>query len=114
HQLMSGNTTLIRGFLFQKIPPNAKVSPHAVGRALQKYKDKWVILGEEKLVLRISEDRHAKKDLYYVERGPAQAQVTDTQPTGARAEPAEPAEPVAPPAKPKQSRRQANTYKPWK
>jgi hypothetical protein len=67
---------IIRGFLFQKIPSNAKLSPHTVARALGAYKDKWRILGEEKLVLRIYQDSHTEVNIYRVERVPVEAQST--------------------------------------
>jgi hypothetical protein len=42
----------VRGFLFQKIPTNAKLSPRVVGIALAAYVDKWRVVGDEKRVLR--------------------------------------------------------------
>jgi hypothetical protein len=68
---------IIRGFLFQKIPLNARLSSHAVGRALNKYKDKRLILEREILVLRIAKDTHANADVYFVERTPIEAQDAD-------------------------------------
>jgi hypothetical protein len=58
----------IRGFLFQKIPTNAKLSPRAVGIALGAYVDKWRAVGTEKLVLRVR--RVHKTNVYRVDRAP--------------------------------------------
>jgi hypothetical protein len=68
---------LIRGFLFQKVPLNHKLSPHTVARALGTYKDKWVVLGKEKLTLRIYPDPHTKANIYWVERVPVEGQGAD-------------------------------------
>jgi hypothetical protein len=56
----------IRGFLFQKIPLNAKLSPHAVTRALGTFEDRWRVLGTEKLVLRFRVIHQTK--VYHVKR----------------------------------------------
>ena len=42
-------TESVRGFLFQKIPTNAKLSPRAVGMALAEYVDRWRAVGGKKL-----------------------------------------------------------------
>jgi hypothetical protein len=56
----------MRGFLFQKIPLGAKVTPTAVGMALARYLDRWVKVAGEKLRLR-SRVVH-KQAAYFVER----------------------------------------------
>jgi len=58
----------IRGFLFQKIPMSAKLSPRTVGMALAAYVDKWRVVGAEKLVLRVRPLN--KANVYHVHREP--------------------------------------------
>jgi hypothetical protein len=56
----------VRGFLFQKIPTGAKVSPRVVGMALAAYVDKWRAVGTEKLALRVRLVN--KANVYHVDR----------------------------------------------
>ena len=58
----------VRGFLFQKIPTNAKLSPRAVGVALAAYVDKWRAVGSKKLVLRVRPVN--KANAYRVDQAP--------------------------------------------
>jgi len=58
----------VRGFLFQKIPTNAKLSPRAVGVALAAYVDKWRVVDTEKLVLRVRPVH--KTSVYHIHREP--------------------------------------------
>jgi hypothetical protein len=59
----------VRGFLFQKIPAHAKLSPRVVGVALGAYEDRWRTISTEKLVLR-ARMVHSSK-VYHVHRVPA-------------------------------------------
>jgi hypothetical protein len=59
---------IIRGFLFEKAPLDAKLSPVGVGRALGIHKDKRRVFGEEVLVLRIESDMATNVSVYRVER----------------------------------------------
>jgi hypothetical protein len=61
-------TESVRGFLFQKIPANAKISPHAVGVVLAKYVDKWRVVGSKKLCLRVRQIDGA--NVYRVDQAP--------------------------------------------
>ena len=57
---------IVRGFLFQKVPMSAKLSPQTVGMALGAYVDKWRVVGTEKLVLRVR--LHNNTNVYHVHR----------------------------------------------
>jgi hypothetical protein len=59
---------IVRGFLFQKIPLNAKLSPRAVGMALAAYLDKWRVVDTEKLVIRVRPVH--RSNVYHVHREP--------------------------------------------
>jgi hypothetical protein len=60
---------IIRGFLVPKIPMAATLSSRIVGRELNKYKDKWRVVGDQKLVLRVR--LLDGNSTYHVDREPA-------------------------------------------
>jgi len=68
---------IIRGFLFQKVQLNTKLSPLGVSRAFGAYREKRLSLGAEILVLHIVRDPRTNKDVYWVERTPVDARSTD-------------------------------------
>jgi hypothetical protein len=64
----SASAETIRGFLFQKIPAKAKLSPRVVGIALAAYVDRWRAVDTKKLVLRLRPSH--KTNVYRVDRAP--------------------------------------------
>jgi hypothetical protein len=77
----SGGIAIVRGFLFQKIPLGAKLSPHTVTRALKAYIDRPTTFGDELVVLRARDDPHNKVKIYRVERKKVSSPV-DARETG--------------------------------